>query len=144
MKRYFFISTFVVALSITGFSQKEVAPPVSAKASFEKSFAGSSKVKWEKEGAGYEVNFVQNGQEMSAVFNSKGVLQETETEIKQSELPAAASDYVKQHYKGGKIKETAKITKANGEVNYEVNINGKDVMFDSHGKHIKDVKEPKD
>jgi len=143
MKRYFLISTCIIAISFAGFTQKNVTPPPAAKSSFEKAFGGASKVKWEREGADYEVNFVQNGQEMSAVYNSKGALKETETEISASDLPAAASEYVKQHYKG-KIKETAKITKANGEVNYEVNINGNDVMFDSNGKHLKDVKEPKD
>jgi hypothetical protein len=39
------------------------------------------------------------------------------------------------------VKETAKITKANGEVNYEVGIKGKDVLFDAKGKFLKEAKD---
>lgn len=98
-------------------------------------------MKWEKEAANYEVNFVQGGHEMSALFNSAGTLEETEMEIKAAQLPASVTSYVQQHYKGSKIKEAAKITKGNGEVNYEAEVKGMDVLFDASGKFLKEVKE---
>lgn len=130
-------------LALAGFAQKEksITAPASAKEAFEKAFPGSSKVKWEKEKANYEVNFLQNGHEMSAVYDAKGNLQETEQEIKISDLPAGITEYIRQNYKGASIKEVAKITKANGEVNYEAEVNKKDLLFDTKGKFIKEAKD---
>lgn len=35
-----------------------------------------------------------------------------------------------------KIKEAAKITKSNGEVQYEAEVNGKDILFTPEGKIV--------
>jgi hypothetical protein len=42
--------------------------------------------------------------------------------------------YVSDHYQGKKIKEIASIRKANGEVNYEIAVSGKELIFDQSGK----------
>ncbi|SIO46432.1 PepSY-like domain-containing protein [Chitinophaga niabensis] len=108
---------------------------------FAKSFPGATKIKWEKEGADFEVGFTLNGQGMSAVYNGKGDLMEKEVEIKVSELPAGVAAYVKEHYKGAKITDAARITKANGEVNIEAGIKGKDILFTADGKFLKEAKD---
>lgn len=149
MKRYLLLLAVATGLTMTGFAQKEkeekneksVAAPAAAKAAFTKAFPGASKVKWMKEKADFEVGFTQGGKEMSAVYDAKGTLKETEVDIKISELPAAATEYIKQHYKGAKIKEAAKLTLANGDVNYEAEVNETDVMFDATGKFLKEIKE---
>lgn len=74
---------------------------------------------------------------MSAVIDKSGTIMETETDIAVIELPQNVQSYLKTHYKGIKVKEAAKIVKANGEVNYEGEVNGKDVIFDKNGKFIK-------
>jgi hypothetical protein len=56
-------------------------------------------------------------------------------------LPATITSYMKEHYKGIAVKEASKITKANGEVNYEAGIKGKDVRFDANGKFIMESKD---
>jgi hypothetical protein len=48
---------------------------------------------------------------------------------------------MKQHYPGIAIGEAARITKANGETNYEAEIKGKDVVFDAKGKFLKEEKD---
>jgi len=50
-------------------------------------------------------------------------------------------EYVKAHYKGATAKEAAKITKADGTVNYEAEVSKKDVIFDAKGKFIKEEKD---
>ena len=80
---------------------------------------------------------------VSAAFNksfpgySKGSLKETEVVIKTSELPNGVQQYLKTNYKGSKIQEAAKITKANGEVVYEAEVNKKDLIFDTKGNFLK-------
>ena len=67
---------------------------------------------------------------MSALFTADGTMTESEVDIAVSALPASVLNYVKTHYKGAAIKEGAKITKADGTVNYEAEVNKMDVLFD--------------
>lgn len=113
--------------------------PSAVKAAFEKQYP-NTKAKWEKEKGKYEVNFTQNGATMSALYEANGTLTETEMDIKVSELPVTAATYLKEHYAGKKVKEAAKITNADGSVNYEAEVSGKDVIFDVNGKFIREVK----
>src|SRR5439155_26490637 len=100
---------------------------------------------WEWEDAAYEANFVESGKAMSCVIDQRGTILETESAITMAELPASAKAYVTQHFKGKKWNEITKVTKANGEVNYEVNVAGTDVLFDSNGSHLqKKEKKEKD
>jgi len=131
--------------TLSAFSQekkesKNVQAPAAAEAAFKKTFPTATKAKWEKEGANYEVNFLEGKKEMSAVYGSSGNWIETEEEIATKELPANVDAYVKQHYKSG-IKEASKITKANGEINYEAEVNKMDIVFDKDGKFIKEEKD---
>src|ERR1700749_2365602 len=131
MKKHLLLLALAGGLVMTAVAQKGITPPAAAKAAFQKAYPGITEVKWEKEDGAYEANFKQNGTGMSAIYDANGVLKETETTIKISELPAAVADYVKTHYKGAPIKEAAKVTKANGTVNYEAEVNKKDVIFDA-------------
>lgn len=118
--------------------QSEV--PVNAKNSFEKKYPGL-KGNWGREDANYEVNFKQDGKAMSAVIDKNGTIVETETDIPISDLPELVLDYLKKQYPGAKIKGTAKVVNANGDVNYEAEVNHKDVIFDVNGKFIKEAKD---
>lgn len=139
MKKLFLLPIVMISLAAT--AQENVKAPAAAKNAFAKSFTGAKKVKWEKEDGNYEVTFEQNGKEMSAIYNPKGLLQETEYAIKISELPASVTSYLKSHYKGVAVKDAAKITKADGTVLYEAGIKGKDVLFDVNGKFVKEAKD---
>ena len=90
-----------------------------------------------KEGGNFEAGFKKDSKEMSAVYQANGILMESETSIKESELPASVLNYVKSNYEGKKIKEPAKITKADGSINYETEVDGKDLIFDSKGNFLK-------
>ena len=96
--------------------------------------------KWEKENGKYEVNFKQNGVQWSLLMDDKGKITETEMDIKVPELPATVLAYVKEHYKGKTIKEGAKITRADGSINYEAEVGGKDVIFDAKGNFLREAK----
>ncbi|MBD1392583.1 PepSY-like domain-containing protein [Mucilaginibacter glaciei] len=111
--------------------------PAAVKSSFAKAYPNVKTVKWEKEKGDFEADFKQSGDEMSAVFMADGMQKESEMGIKASALPALVTAYVKQNYKGAAIKEAAKITRASGEINYEAEVKGKDLLFDSTGKFIK-------
>ena len=134
----------VLALSIGFFASaqklSESKVPAAVKASFTKMYPGVS-AKWEKEDGKYEANFKQAGGTLSAMFEPNGTFTESEMDIAVTDLPAKVLSYVKDNYKGKSIKEGAKITKADGTVNYEAEVDGKDVIFDASGKFLKVVKD---
>jgi hypothetical protein len=149
MKRLFFVLAVTAGLTTTSFAQQnkakekeskeETEVPATVKQSFAKQFPGAT-AKWEKEDGKYEANFKHMSHEMSALFEANGTMTESEIEIKTSELPAGVTSYIKEHHKGATIQEAAKITKANGEVNYEAEVHGKDLIFDAAGKFLKEIK----
>ena len=135
---------FVAAMSITfaagaqKLNNADVPAPV--KASFTKKYPGAV-AKWEKEDGKYEAGFKKDGKTMSALFEVNGTFTESEVDIKTEDLPATVLAYVKEHYKGKTVKEGAKITKADGTINYEAEVDGNDVIFDAAGKFLKEVKD---
>lgn len=142
MKKFVAVSAIAACISFTACAQELAASkvPVAARASFTKQYPGVV-AKWEKEDRKYEANFKQNSIAMSVLMDDKGAITELEMNIKVNELPATVLAYVKEHYKGKTIKEGAKITKANGTVNYEAEVSCKDVIFDASGKFIKEIKD---
>ena len=141
MKKYSIAALILlVGLSASAQKLKDDDVPGIVKTSFDKQYPGV-KAKWEKEDGNYEAGFKKDGKTMSVLYDPMGTLKETEVVIKEAELPAATLDYLKTNYKGKKIKETAKVTKADGTINYEAEIEGKDVVFDGNGKFIKEAKD---
>jgi len=141
MKKIITFTACITSITFAAFAQKIDAGkvPASVKTSFAKQYPGVA-TKWEKENGKYEASFKKDGNTMSALFEKNGTMTESETDIKVSALPAAVLAYVKANYKGKTIKEGAKITKADGTVMYEAEVDGKDVIFDSNGKFVKVMK----
>jgi Putative beta-lactamase-inhibitor-like, PepSY-like len=141
MKKLLSLVALATAFGFSACAQKLDASkvPAAVKATFEKQYPGVS-VKWEKEYGKYEAGFKQNGNTMSALYEANGTMTESEMDIKVSDLPASVLAYVKENYKDKKIKEGAKITKSDGTVNYEAEVDGKDVIFDAKGKFLKEMK----
>ena len=137
-KMNFLLFAFIATSGLSANAQKLNASkvPEIVKASFAKHYPGVTAT-WEKEGGKYEAGFKKNISTMSALFEPNGNMTESEISIKVSELPAAVSAYVKEHYKGKSIKEGAKITKADGTINFEAEVDGTDIIFDSKGNFLK-------
>lgn len=138
------LALMMVAAMITSltFAQKlqEKDVPAPVKTAFQKNFPQAKVEKWEKEGINFEAEFELNKSEQSVLFDAQGDIIETEIEIEISELPNRILDYVKKNYIGQSVKEAAKITDTKGTLTYEVEIKGMDLLFDSNGKFIKEIK----
>jgi hypothetical protein len=142
MKKVLAVILLSSGLSLAACAQKLDASKVPApvKEAFARKYPGITP-KWEKENDKFEAGFKQGGSTMSALFEANGTMEESEVDIKVTELPAAVLSYVKEHYKGATIKEGAKITRADGTVNYEAEVNKMDVLFDVNGKFLREVKD---
>lgn len=114
------------------FSQKSA--PTAVREAFSKKFPGVSDVDWDKENAQeWEAEFEQNGSEISANFRADGTWLETETEVQFADLPAP----VQAALKGKKVKEAARIERADGSTVFEAEVGRKDWLFDAAGKPLK-------
>ena len=142
MKRTIVLTVLVIAIGFAAGAQQldALKVPAAVKTAFAKKYPGQP-VKWEKENGQFEAGFKQNGKSSSALFTADGTMTESEMEIKVSALPAPVLAYIKTHYKGAVVKEGAKITKADGTVNYEAEVNRRDVIFDEKGNFIKEAKD---
>ncbi len=147
MKRLFLSGIVAISLASCSSAQKtekegkDSKIPAIVQDAFKKQFPTITDVDWEEEGADYEAEFENGEVETSVVINASGVILETETEMEPSALPKAILDYVEANYKGQKVKEAAKIIHNDGSVNYEAEVNKKDLIFDSNGTFIKVIAE---
>jgi hypothetical protein len=141
MKKLVLIMVAAMITSLT-FAQKlhEKDVPAPVKTAFQKNFPQAKVEKWEKEGINFEVEFKLNKSEQSVLFDAQGSIIETEMEIEISQLPTGVLDYIKTNYKGQLVKEAAKITDTKGTVSYETEIKGMELLFDSNGNFIKEIR----
>ncbi|AZA83738.1 hypothetical protein C1637_14145 [Chryseobacterium lactis] len=134
--------TTLILVFTTGFStivsgqekKENVKVPLAVEKAFQKNYP-NTKAKWEKEAGKYEAGFKQNGKKMSVLYSETGMMEESEIEIPINQLPASVAQYTAQH-KLGKIKEAAKITKADGAVLYEAEVKSGDALFDAKGNFV--------
>jgi hypothetical protein len=131
----------ITSITVNAQKVKESEVPQPVKTSFSKQFPGAKVEKWEKENGNYEAEFDFKKIETSALFNSSGNLLETEIEIKASELPKMASEYIAKNLGGKKVKEAAKITDAKEVVTFEAEVDDADYIFDAKGNFQKKVVE---
>lgn len=130
-------STQLMAQSI-----KSSSVPAAVKNVLNQKYPTANNVTWEKEKGNFEANWGgRSGEDMSVQFSPKGAFVEQVKAISTNELPSGIPQYVKLHYKGSKITEAGKVTDAKGATKYEVEIRGKDVLFDAKGNFIKSEKE---
>lgn len=130
------LAALMTSSSFSAQKLKEAEVPQVVRDAFKSTYQDVKKVTWEKEDGNFEAGFENGGKENSVVFNSAGSILETEIQIRVEELPVAAKDYITKNYKS-KIKEASTITDAQGNMNYEAEVDGKDLIFDSSGNFIK-------
>jgi len=118
---------------------KEKDVPEVVKSALAKKYPDVKKVSWEKEKGNYEANWGgKSGEDNSAIFTPSGNFIEIVQAIPIDQLPASIAPYVAKHYNGAKIKEAGKVTDASGKHMYEVEIKGKDLIFDEKGNFLKE------
>ena len=139
MKKTILLAVICAGTFSVVFAQKKVSVPSEVLKAFKKSYPEVNP-KWENEHGKYEAGFKKDGHSISLLYKADGALEETEVSIPVAELSPKIVKYVKEHQLG-EIKEAAKITKANGEVNYEAEVKSGDALFDVNGNFLKIAKD---
>ena len=140
MKKSAIVMSIIFALGAGTITAQQMTKgdevPVSIKNAFKKDYPQVKKVKWDDEDGKYEAEFKLNNKDRSVTYGKTGMKEETETSLKVTELPKNIISYVAQkNY--GKIKEAAKIVKADGSVVYEAEVKSGDLLFNENGSFQK-------
>ena len=143
MKKIVVLLSAGMLISLMGYTQK-ITPdkvPAPVKQSFAKKFPAATDVKYEMEKKDYEINFKDKGVETSANFDATGKWLETETEIKESDLPKEVAVSVAKNFAGFKISEVAKTETPDKGLIYEMDLKkdkeGFEVQFSPKGDVLK-------
>ncbi len=143
MKKYSMImAAMFMAISFTAYSQSKV--PAVVKTAFNKKFPAAKEVEWGMEGkTQWEAEFELNEKDMSANFDLKGNLKETETDLEKDAVPSVVMNVLKAKFPGYKVKEAA-FTETPKFSAYEIVIkkgeSKKEVTIDKTGKILKTEK----
>lgn len=146
MKKIIVLAAILFAMSNITFAQENesnehINVPTIVKHALQKKYPEAKKVTWEKENGNYEANWGgKSGEDNSVQFTPSGTFIEIVKAIPVRSLPEPVIVYVNQHYKSTKITEAGKVTDAAGKTSYEVEVKGKDVIFDENGNFVKSEK----
>lgn len=133
----------IILLAACNQTAKTLEVPTNISEAFIKLHPNATILKWNDEHPIWEAKY-QDGEEKGAVsFNAKAEVTETELVISENLLPNASviPDYIKTHYPNEKIKGCEKIAKADGTIIYEIQITGKEIVFDGSGKYLSEEKD---
>jgi uncharacterized protein YxeA len=146
MKKIIGLTAILFAMSSATFAQENesnehINVPAVVKTALYKKYPEAKKATWEKENGNYEANWGgKSGEDNSVQFTPSGNFIEIVNAISVNQLPPNVATYVKQHYNGAKITEAGKVTDAKGNLSYEAEIKGRDVIFDKDGNFVKSEK----
>ena len=120
MKKQSLILILLFAVGTT-FAQTKV--PTAVKEAFAKAYPKATEVKWDKENKNeYEANCKNENVVMSLVYNAKGELLETETEIPVTDFPTKVIEHIHKLYPTAIITGGDKIVTNIGVVSYEADL----------------------
>lgn len=124
------------------FAQKvqEKNVPANVSSNFKKKYPQATAVKWDKEKQNYEASFKLNNVDQSVLMDANAAILETEVKTDFGKLPKVILGYLKTNYASSKPKGAAIITDNKGNITFEVEMKGTDIIFDNNGKFIKQVK----
>ncbi len=126
MKRIICLLTAWAAVACAAYGEPLPAEKVPAvvRDAFRAKFPDVIKVEWKlKEDKNYEAEFKQKDVEVAAKFDEKGKWLETETAIKESDLPEKVRTRISKDYKAYEQIETQKVERAGAKpILYEVHL----------------------
>ena len=116
--------------------------PEHIRSAFATEHPNAEDVEWETEADKYEVEFEEGDKEMSIIYHADGSLYATETNLAVTALPEAVAKAAAEH---GEASEASVLTLADGSMQYEVEIQHTEYLFDANGSLIsKSVEEDDD
>lgn len=104
-----------------------------------KKFPNAKKLSWEMEKGNYEANWGgKSGEDTSVVFTPAAIFMEMVVSMPINQLPSNVAPFIQKKYNKASIREAGQLTDAAAKQFFEVEIKGKDLIFDEKGNFIKE------
>ncbi|MHA4809043.1 PepSY-like domain-containing protein [Flavitalea flava] len=146
MKKYLSIivsMAFIIAAIPVSAQLRKIPAPVTT--AFEAKYPGATQVEWKDQLTDFKATFTSSDNtKCEAKFSSKGVWKKTEQQITEPSLPSAVRNgFAKSKYSEWKVKDTYILHSSDKAVQYHIvvaksDIDKKHLLFNSHGKMLKD------
>lgn len=143
MKRLVCVVCGILMLALAASAQIRKIPAAVTE-SFKSKYASATNVEWKDRLTSYVATFEADGKKHEAYFDDDGSWKQTETEIEETELPAAVKDgFDKSKYTEWSIERVERIDKNDNVTEYRIQIKKGDVrkknlLFTSDGRLKKD------
>ena len=135
MKTFAFTAIAIWTIAACQPVKKEAAVPEKITTAFKTIHPNATDIRWIQEPSIFEAKFRDGEMQGAISFNDQAEVVETEEVIREEQLPnhAGILDYIKSNYNGETIQRSEKIIKRDGIVMYELQITGKELIFDAEG-----------
>lgn len=136
----------IILLLLMGFntvnSQKLLANevPQAVIAAFKKSNPVVSNPEWNKNKTHYQVRYMADKRQRVLTYTDSGTLVVLDGKVAIATLPPGVKTYLDKNYPDRSVDKVLKMTKSDGVVNYNVEVNNTDLFFDAKGNYLKSVK----
>ncbi len=118
-------------------SLKENEIPVKVREAYKKKYPAAKEGKWKKQGEAFEVSQMVNKKHTVVLYDDKGKIIKSETEMKFAELPKMMTDFIVANLKGQNPSSACRITDNAGKISYAAEIDHLRYVFDDKGNFIK-------
>jgi hypothetical protein len=128
----------LLAFAISACQSSKPEAPSAIQDAFKKLHPDATILQWNDESPVWEAKYKEGDEKGAVSFDASGEITETELVIDEVQLPNSPiiPEYIKTNYPGEKIQGCEKIILANGTVTYEIQITGKELVFDDRGKFL--------
>lgn len=115
-------------------------PPEKIVAAFDRMYPQAHVTKWNDEPPIWEAKYTLGTMSGAVSFDANAEVTETELVIPENQLraPLSVHEYITAHYPKERIQHCELVTKQNGTVTYEIQITGKELVFDAQGAFLQE------
>jgi len=116
--------------------------PQAVIAAFRKSNPTVSNPEWKMDKSNYQARYVFDKRQRLVTYSKTGTPVVHDSKVAIAALPPGVKVYLDKNFPGhsDELDKVIKITKPDGVVNYDIEIDGKDLIFDDKGKYLKTLK----
>ncbi len=114
--------------------------PEAVMIAFRKANPGVGNPQWRKEKGCYQAKCMVNKTPRTFTYTKSGTPVVKDAKAAMEALPGAIREYLDKNHRGAVVDKVLRIINPKGTVNYAVEINGTDLIFDANGKYLKTQK----
>lgn len=114
--------------------------PLAVRMAFKASNPAAVNPEWRKDKTNYQAKYTLDKKPRTYTYTKTGTRIVQDGKVAVSILPSGIKEYLDKNYPDASIDKVLKITKADGSVSYNVEVNQTDLFFDVNGKYLKSLK----